>query len=223
MNTALVTSDNPDPDLSNNADSVSIHVFVPVELSSFTASIERDAVKLEWVTQSESETMGFYILRKDSHDGEYRRISDSLIPAAGNSQVERKYVYLDKVDLSKGQTYYYKLVDVAFNGKITAHEPVMLSSASPSTYELEQNYPNPFNLSTTIRFQLRKSENVELTIFNMKGQLVRNLFDGHLNAGVHEMKWDGCNNLGQVVPSGNYIYSLKVNNFERIQKMILIK
>lgn len=222
-NIGLVTSKNPDPDPSNNADSASIDVFVPVELSSFTARIENNLVRLEWVTQSESETMGYDLYRKESRERQYQKITAKLIPAAGNSQVAQRYEYLDKVDLSPDYSYSYQLADIGFNGKVTFHEPVTITAGNPQTYELEQNYPNPFNMSTTIRFQLRQSDDVELVIFNMRGQVVRTLVKGHLDAGTHEMIWDGCDNVGQIVPSGNYIYSLKVNGFEQVQKMILVK
>jgi uncharacterized repeat protein (TIGR01451 family) len=223
INTATVTSDNPDPDSSNNSDSASIDVFVSVELSSFTAHVENDAVRLEWVTQSESESMGFYLYRKESREQEFQKITSSPIPAAGNSQVARHYEYMDKVDLSPSNSYSYQLADIGFNGKITVHDAIAVTTSAPQSYELKQNFPNPFNMSTTIRFQLRQSDNVELLIYNMKGQLVRTLVKGHLEAGVHEMLWDGCDNSGQIVPSGNYIYSLKVNDFEQVQKMILVK
>ena len=85
-------------------------------------------------------------------------------------------------------------------------------------YQLSQNYPNPFNPSTTIEFNLPKSEYVELKIYNILGKEVAELVSDHLSAGVHHYQFDGSN-----LASGIYYYQLVSGDFREVKKMILIK
>lgn len=90
-------------------------------------------------------------------------------------------------------------------------------------YELAQNYPNPFNPTTTIRFNLKETGAVRLTVYNLRGQEVRTLIAAEMNTGQHAMVWDGKDDLGQLVPSGVYLYKLSVNGFVQTKKMSLVK
>ncbi len=89
---------------------------------------------------------------------------------------------------------------------------------------LLQNYPNPFNPETNITFALKEnSKQVELNIYNVKGQLVKNLVNGPVEAGTHSLVWDGTNSSEQAVASGVYYYKLKTENQTHTRKMILMK
>lgn len=93
----------------------------------------------------------------------------------------------------------------------------------PDDYLLEQNYPNPFNPSTTIRFALPEAASVSLTIYNIRGQLVKTLVNGSLEAGYHQVQWDGSSELGEKVSSGLYFYRLESGDFQQVKKMLLVK
>jgi hypothetical protein len=88
---------------------------------------------------------------------------------------------------------------------------------------LGNNYPNPFNPSTTIYFDLKENTNVRLDIFNIRGQLVKTLFDAPLNPGRHFAEWDGVDNIGNHVGSGLYLYRLETDNHTETRRMILLK
>ena len=94
---------------------------------------------------------------------------------------------------------------------------------SPKEYKLEQNYPNPFNPSTTIRYSLLGPENISINIYDVSGQLVKEINKEHNQAGEYEVSWDGKNNFGQKVSSGTYFYQLIVGNYSEAKKMILLK
>jgi hypothetical protein len=97
-----------------------------VDLASFTATEFEDHVLLEWVTASEIDTAGFHLWRSEKEDGEYIRITDSLIPAKGSPTLGAEYEYED-LDVEPGRTYYYKLEDIDTNGVSTFHtESVIL-------------------------------------------------------------------------------------------------
>ncbi|HPR17605.1 MAG TPA: FlgD immunoglobulin-like domain containing protein, partial [Candidatus Cloacimonadota bacterium] len=86
------------------------------------------------------------------------------------------------------------------------------------------NYPNPFNPSTTIKLQLAEAGKVELSIYNIKGQKVETLMDCTTTAGTFNCNWNGRNESGKRVASGQYIVKLNVNGEERASlKMTMLK
>ncbi len=93
----------------------------------------------------------------------------------------------------------------------------------PKSVELSQNYPNPFNPSTTIRFGLPEEGRIRLTVHNMLGQRVAELFNGFARAGYHTITWQGLNQSGHRAASGVYIYRLETPNGLATRKMLLIK
>jgi hypothetical protein len=88
---------------------------------------------------------------------------------------------------------------------------------------LQQNYPNPFNPETTISFDMPAASNANLSIFNVKGQLVRTLADGTLDFGKHSYVWNGKDSTGNTVTSGIYFYRLTSGNHVETRKMMLMK
>jgi hypothetical protein len=99
----------------------------------------------------------------------------------------------------------------------------------PKAYALSQNFPNPFNPSTRITFAIPEREGqpeevrTSLYIYNLKGQLVRTLFEGTMKPGYHTLIWDGRDRAGSGAGSGVYFYRLIAGDFELTKKMILMK
>jgi hypothetical protein len=86
------------------------------------------------------------------------------------------------------------------------------------------NYPNPFNPSTTIDFSLQNDSKIELSIFNIKGQIVKTLTNNEFTSGTHSIIWNGDDNFGKAVSSGIYYYKLNVNGkTEAVKKCLLLK
>ena len=97
-------------------------------------------------------------------------------------------------------------------------------TAKPLTFELRQNYPNPFNAGTCIHFSLAASRNVDMIVYNMLGQQVRNLVRGDkYESGNHILYWDGMDNSGVMMPSGVYVYRIKAGDFVDYKKMTMLK
>jgi len=95
-------------------------------------------------------------------------------------------------------------------------------------FSLGQNYPNPFNPETWIPFMLKHNANVSLSIYDMQGQLVRQIELGYLPAGVYADRgkaayWDGVNQYGERTASGYYFYQLRAGDFTATRKMLVIK
>lgn len=91
------------------------------------------------------------------------------------------------------------------------------------TYMLHQNYPNPFNPETTISFDMPKAGFANLSIYNVKGQLIKNLINENLDFGRHSVVWNGTDNNGKPVTSGLYLYRLTTNGVTETKKMMLMK
>ena len=91
------------------------------------------------------------------------------------------------------------------------------------TTKLFGNYPNPFNPTTTINYSLKENSKVSLNIYNIKGQKVKQLVSDQLPAGQHSVIWNGKDDNDKTVSSGMYLYKLKIGNYEKTKKMILMK
>jgi endo-1,4-beta-xylanase len=88
----------------------------------------------------------------------------------------------------------------------------------PRDFNLFQNYPNPFNSNTIIEFKLLRMEHTILDIFALNGQHVKNLISEFMPAGLHQLKF-----YAKELPSGVYIYRLKIGNIKLSRKLIIMK
>jgi hypothetical protein len=88
----------------------------------------------------------------------------------------------------------------------------------PLSFSLSQNYPNPFNPSTTIKYQLPKSEFVRISLYDALGRFVRNIVNESKTAGSYDISFDGTG-----LASGLYIYKIEAGVFSEVKKMMLIK
>jgi len=93
----------------------------------------------------------------------------------------------------------------------------------PEVTRLYQNYPNPFNPNTVINFQLSEDGKVNLSIFNIRGQLIKTLVDQFRPEGAYSVVWSGRDDENIPVASGIYFYQLQINNKSKTRKMILVK
>lgn len=91
-------------------------------------------------------------------------------------------------------------------------------STFPKEFYLAQNYPNPFNAITTMKFGIPKISEVKITIYNLKGQLVEELFRGKKMPGYHSINWNAKDHA-----SGLYFIKLEAGDFVQTQKCMLIK
>ena len=88
---------------------------------------------------------------------------------------------------------------------------------------MNNNYPNPFNPSTTLSFTLAEPGRTTLTIYNLKGQLIKRLVDKELTSGMHKVLWNGKDENERNVASGVYFYRLQSKNYQATGKMLLMK
>lgn len=96
-------------------------------------------------------------------------------------------------------------------------------TAVPAEFALGQNYPNPFNPSTVIEFTLPAASKVQVTVYNILGQVVTTLADHEFPAGRYQLTWDGTNERGRPVSSGIYFYRVVSDEGVESKKMALLK
>jgi hypothetical protein len=116
--------------------------------------------------------------------------------------------------------------DMTNRGEITVVAGVGIrdrSVAVADKFALANNYPNPFNPVTTIDFSIPNSAKISLVVYNALGQKVRTLIDGSVQAGAHSVQWNGRNDLGQMLSSGIYFYTLTSDANTMTKKMVLVK
>ncbi len=86
------------------------------------------------------------------------------------------------------------------------------------------NYPNPFNPTTTIEFSIQNDSEIELSIYNLKGQKIRGLLKNQITAGKHSIYWNGNDESGKLLSSGIYFYKLSVNDRSlEVKKCLMLK
>ena len=139
---------------------------------------------------------------------------------------------------SFGSDKNFELYICAFDSRIYRFRPTASTvddpGSVPKSAQLAQNYPNPFGQdafsralgspATTIEYTLAQNAPVELRVYNVQGQLVRTLVNQDQTAGKQIVRWDGRDDVGQALPSGAYLYRLKIwNDFVETKRLLLVK
>lgn len=113
-------------------------------------------------------------------------------------------------------------------GKIlVTSDPTVKVADTPKTLPKETklfaNYPNPFNPSTRISYRMAEKAQVKLIVYDVMGREIRTLLDKSQDVGLHSIEWDGKDGSGMSVSSGMYFIKMVTNNYQNVQKMMLIK
>jgi hypothetical protein len=204
---------------------------LPVELSSFTANINsQGGITVMWATQSETGVNGYYVNRATVNNlSEALRIS-SLIPASNTSQ-QQVYVYNDN-ELYEPGTYYYWLEIQDIDGIVSYYGSRSVTFGGngnngtpeiPLVTGIRSIYPNPFNPSATIMYELEQPANVNIEIFNNRGQIVRSFNFGQQEKNRYKLLWDGTDNSGSACGTGIYFIKMKAGKETFVKKAALIK
>ncbi len=190
---------------------------IPVELSAFTAAGGPGYADLQWTTASETDNLGFLVLRQGPVDQSFVSINDELVPGYGTTALPQTYAYRDE-PLTEG-TYQYKLVDVSYQGDVCEHGPVRVAVSGLPAPRLSVTVlsENPFRF----RFSLPSDGAVSLAVHDLLGRRVRQLIDRRSDAGIHTVTWDGLSDSGIRVPSGAYVYRLAAGDGRASGRLLL--
>jgi hypothetical protein len=134
-------------------------------------------------------------------------------------------IYAERVFYDDAVEYQIEVFDGEFTEwDIPMYETVEITQhLIPKTQNLLKNYPNPFNPTTNISFNLSFESDVSLSIYNVKGQLVKQLVNEQLSAGPHTIEWNGKDSNNKSVSSGIYYYKVSSGKDTAINKMLLLK
>ena len=97
------------------------------------------------------------------------------------------------------------------------------TSIITKSFSLSQNYPNPFNPITTLNYNLPEESIVKITIYDLMGNIVKEIVNQVETSGFKSVQWNGTNNKGLPVSAGAYIYGIETSNFRQTRKMVLLK
>lgn len=212
-----------DPSKSNLSVSLITDYALPVTLASFDAFAQKKDVKLLWSTSEEINNAGFEVQRQaiDKTGNVSEWVNAGFVNGAGNSNETTNYSFLD---LKPGNgKFNYRLKQIDLNGNFELYNaPNAVDIGRPQNYDLSQNYPNPSNPVSKIDYQLPEDANVNISVYDLTGRLVKTLVNSNMDAGYYTAVFDGTN-----IASGIYIYRINVNgsgiNFTSVKKLVLIK
>ena len=204
---------------------------LPVEMSSFSSCVlNNDSVKISWHTASESNVLGYCIF--SGYDFGFSRAT--RIPGfiyANHSSQGNDYEFIDTENQNRDDRFYW-IESNELSGETEHYGPMVVEFSSDSNdvivYEIEDGirgiYPNPFNSETTIEMFSNKAYSGSVKIYNYRGQLVRDFKRVEFNYKSRtSLLWDGRNNSGQEVSSGNYFAVMYSNSITDTEKIILMK
>jgi hypothetical protein len=195
---------------------------IPVELTSFTANVVDNIVRLNWTTATELNNQGFEIQRKEKSDliGLWKAIG--FIPGFGTVTEPKTYSFVDEVESG---SYSYRLKQIDFDGSFSYSNEIEVDVNILKEFALEQNFPNPFGKAThsddpttKISYYLAEPAYVQLVIFNSLGEQVSTVVNEYQKNGKYSVDFNAQN-----LSSGIYFYKLVAGNFVSIRKMILMR
>lgn len=198
---------------------------IPVELNSFTASVQGQSVNLFWQTATETNNRGFEIQRTsilNSNKLNWEMIG--FVEGNGTTTSLHEYVFTDK-GLTPG-SYSYRLKQIDLNGDYEFSNEIEVRIISPQEYVLAQNYPNPFNPSTIISYNLPAVSSVRLELFSVTGENLATLVNAEQETGYYSVE---VNSESINLAAGAYFYRLTaIDNssgkmFVETKKLLLLK
>ena len=198
------------------------YTLIPVELSSFTVTSDKEKVSLNWKTSTETNNKGFELQRASGTAAERTSQFTTIgfIPGHGTTTEPSSYRFVDNAPLQGNSIYRLKQID--FNGTFRIYGPVEAAFNGVEDYSISQNYPNPFNPSTVIKYELPEAGNVEIKVFNLLGAEVTTLVNEYKEAGKYSVEFS-TENLSSNIGSGVYFYTIKAGSFVKTMKMIVLK
>lgn len=196
------------------------NINVPVEGSFYGSLTEDGTAMLRWTVGSLSGILELNVYRSTSEEGPFVRINDEPLELAASGTYEDATVWPQT-------TFWYELRTIMGDGvteDVVAGSPAMVRTDGKLVLYLYPASPNPFADLTCVRFDIPNHVSaVDLTIYNVRGQVVRRLIDEPLERGRYERNWDGKDDSDTPVAAGVYFARLVVDDRSEKQKMMLLR
>jgi hypothetical protein len=185
---------------------------LPVELTSFSATISGNTVCLSWTTATETKNYGFEIERTPLTQEGWETIG--FIKGSGNSNSPKEYSFTD----ISNHSFRYRLKQIDTDGKFTYSKEIEVNNLLPLIFNLAQNYPNPFNPSTVISYSIPEASNVKLEVYNVLGKVITTLVNKIQEAGVYNISFNAAE-----LSSGVYYYTIQAGTYFATKKMLYLR
>ncbi|MCK5149068.1 T9SS type A sorting domain-containing protein [bacterium] len=204
---------------------------LPVELHSFSVELFEDLVRIAWVTESETDNVGFVLERtvETLHatllqwDVIATYETNANLQGQGNSSEQHEYVFND-MNTAAGHSYLYRLSDVNTAGEVHVYDEIAITLPDVLLETvLEPPFPNPFNPQTKINYQLAESGPVEIIVYDLLGRKVRTLVNEEQSTGSYNVYWHGNDMSGRKIATGTYIIVMKSEQGVKTQKAVMIR
>ncbi len=191
-------------------------VVLPVELASFTATTDEDAVLLRWQTASETNNAGFEVHQMLPGDtGAFTLLG--FVEGHGTTTEARAYAFRTK-GLAPG-TYRFRLKQLDFDGASEYSDLVEVEVGVPGTFALSPVYPNPFNPKARFELAVAAAQEVHVAVYDVLGRQMASLFRGTMEANArHPFEVDGG-----AWPSGTYVIVAEGETFRTRRTVTLLK
>jgi hypothetical protein len=193
---------------------------VPVELTSFTAEVQKKNVLIKWTTASEVNNRGFFVERNIRGNWESIHFSEGK----GTTVLISSYQFIDRLTAKiENNLVKYRLKQVNFDGSFTYSYMIeIVFNSLPDKFQLNQNYPNPFNPSTHIEYAVLNRQFIALKVYDLLGREIKTLVNEEQTPGFYEVEFNASSISGGL-PSGTYFYRLIAGSFVTTKKMVIIK
>jgi len=210
----------------------------PAPPSGLEETIADNSVTLSWLAATDAETPApglTYNVRLGTTPGGNEIISSMAHADTGKRKLARpgnawQRDHYTLPELPDGDYYWsVQAIDNSFTGSAFSPEQSFTVGAVANLDPLQPvigrvwNSPNPFHLQTQITLEVRSPGKVSAAIYNLRGQLVKNLADKHLPSGNHLLAWDGTGSWNEALPSGLYTLRVESGSEVQIRKLMLIK
>ena len=191
---------------------------LPVELTSFTASNERNGVSLNWQTATETNNYGFEVERRSMDNGRLKMDNwgkIGFVDGHGTTNAPQRYTF---TDTPGGGKCAYRLKQIDRDGKYEYSKEVEAIVPVPDVFALLQNYPNPFNPTTVIKYSIVSVSNVVLKVYDVLGKEVVTLVNETKQPGSYSAVFNAS-----LLANGLYFYRLEAGQFSDVKRLTLLK
>lgn len=189
---------------------------VPLLLQEFTALGTDDGIEVSWELALVDATPDFVLERAPSMNGPWEMVTAPVSYLGATSRV------LDTATVA-GETTYYRLNAPGHDGHSIVMGLVAAQRSGLAGVVLGAPTPNPAPGGTALFYRLPAQQNVQITVHDLRGRLVRTLVDGDAQDGEHHLQWDGKDGRGQRSPAGVYFFNLKTREGNWTRRVVLTR
>ncbi len=169
--------------------------------------------ELQWMSQN-IEFAKEFIVQKSVDGNEFENM---IVVEVDSDYTEKVYSFSDVRDINN-QVVYYRIVQINKDNSEVYSNQLKVGLGEIEEFALDQNYPNPFNPVTNITLEVFVPGEYTISIYDLVGKKLAEIFQGNLNSGKHTFSFDGSE-----LPSGIYFYEVISPSSSQVMKMILAK